>query len=65
MRHDVWSFRGADSHTDHCLVVEEFRKRLSVSKWETQKFDIHRFDLKKLNKVEIMEKFTLKPQTGV
>jgi hypothetical protein len=29
---DVQSFRGADSDTDHYLMVAEFRKRLAVSK---------------------------------
>jgi len=27
---DVWSFRGADFDTDHCLVVAKVRERLAV-----------------------------------
>jgi endonuclease/exonuclease/phosphatase family metal-dependent hydrolase len=34
---DVRSFRGADCHTDHYLVVAKVRERLAVSKRITQK----------------------------
>jgi hypothetical protein len=37
------------------LVVAEVRQRLSVRKWEMQKFDTDSFDLKKVNDVEVRE----------
>jgi len=37
IRHDVQSFRIADCHTGHCLVVADVRERLSASK------QVHRF----------------------
>jgi hypothetical protein len=54
---DVCSFRGADCNTDHCLVVAKLRERISVSKQARQNFDLARFDLKKLNDVEVKEKY--------
>jgi hypothetical protein len=45
--------------TDHYLVVAELRERISVSKQAKQKFDLERFDLKKLVDVEVKEKYQL------
>jgi hypothetical protein len=53
----VLSFRGADCDTDHCLVVAKLRDRISVSKRARQNFDLETFDLKKLNDVEVKEKY--------
>jgi hypothetical protein len=51
---DVRSFRGADYDTDHYTVL---RERISVSKRTRQKFDVERFDLKRLDDVEVREKY--------
>ena len=47
------SFRRADCDTDHSLVVEEVMERLVVGKQTTQKFDVERFNLKKLRELEL------------
>jgi hypothetical protein len=45
------------SLTDHYLVVAELSERISVSKQARQNSDLERFDLKKLNDVEVKEKY--------
>jgi hypothetical protein len=57
---DVRSFRGADSDTDRCLVVAEVREILAVSKPAARKFDVERFDLRKLSKLEVSELYQIK-----
>jgi hypothetical protein len=57
---DVRTFRNVDCDTDHYLVVAKVRERLTVSKRATQKFDMERFNLKKLNEVEGKEEYQVK-----
>jgi hypothetical protein len=47
------------------LVAAELRERLSVSKRVIQKFDMQRFDLRKLNDAEVKDSSRSKLQTGL
>jgi hypothetical protein len=42
------------------LVVAKLRARISVSKTARQNYDLERFDLKKLDDVEVKEKYQVK-----
>jgi hypothetical protein len=54
---DVRPFRAADCDSDHYLVVAKVRERLAVNKQRSQRFDMERFNLKKLNDVGGKEQF--------
>jgi hypothetical protein len=57
---DVRSVRGSDCNADYYLVVTTIGQRLSVSKRAAQKFHDERFDLKKLNDVDVKEQYQVK-----
>jgi len=41
-------------------LVTEVRERLAVNKQEAQKFDVERFNLKKLNELEVRKQYPVK-----
>ena len=53
------SFSGADYGTDHYLVVAKVRERLAVNKAALQRFDGGRFNLRKLNELEIWKQYQI------
>jgi hypothetical protein len=54
---DVRSFRAADCDSDRYLVVAKIRERLAVNKQRSQRFDMERLNLLKLNKVHGKEQY--------
>jgi len=41
-------------------LVAEVRERLAVNKQETRQFDVERFNLKKLNELEVRKQYHIK-----
>jgi len=62
---DLRSFRGADCDTDQYLVVVEVGGSLVVSKKAVQNFHVERFNLRKVNELEIRKEYQIKISTGL
>ena len=62
---DVQSFRGAECDTYHYLVVAKLKERLTASKQAAKKFDVERFNLKKLSERRLESSIRLRSQTGL
>ena len=56
---NVRSFRGAECEADHYLVVAKVRERLAVRNEEAQKSDGGRFNLRKLNDLEVGKQYQI------
>ena len=50
---------GADCDTDHYLVVAHVRERMAVSKQAAQRFERERFNLRKLNGLEVRKQYQI------
>ena len=46
--------------TDHYLVDTKVREKLTVSKQEAQKFEVERFNLRKLNELKARKQYQIK-----
>jgi hypothetical protein len=51
---NVQYIRGADSDTDHYLVVEKVRKTLTLGNKAARECDVERFNLKLLSELEVI-----------
>ena len=56
---DVRSSSGAECETDNYLVVAKFREKLAVNKQAAQKFDMDRFNFRKLNDLEFRKQYQI------
>jgi len=57
---NVLPFKGADYDTDHYLKAAKVCDRMAVNKKGTQKFDLEKLNLRKLNKLEVTKKYHIK-----
>ena len=57
---DIRSIRGSDCDTGHSLLVAKVRERLAVSIQAAQKLDVERFNLRKLNDLEVRKHYHIK-----
>jgi hypothetical protein len=62
---DVRSLRTADCDSEYYLVVAKGRERLAVNKQISRRFDMERFNLKKLNDVEGKEQIVFRCQISL
>ena len=57
---DVRFFRGSDNDTDHYLVVLNVTESLAVSKQAARRFDVKKFNLRKLSELEMRKEYQIK-----
>jgi hypothetical protein len=57
---EVQSFRRDDCDTDHYLVVAKVRERFAICKQAAQKFDMEKFNFRKLNEQEARIQYQIK-----
>jgi len=61
----VRPFSGADCANDHSLVLTKIRERLVVCKQTAQKFNVERFNLRKLSGLELRKQYQIRSQTDM
>ena len=54
------SFRGEECDTDNYPVVAKVKEWLAVSKQETRKFYVERFNLRKLSELQVRKQYQIK-----
>ena len=57
---NVRSVRGTDCDTDYYPMIAKVRERLTVSKEESQRSDVERFNLGKLNDLDVWKQYHIK-----
>jgi hypothetical protein len=50
---------------DHCALVTKIRERLSLSNRTTQKFDMERYNLRRVNEVKVSKEYQVKIRNRV
>jgi hypothetical protein len=55
----MYEVSGELTNTDHCLMVAKFREIMAVSKDAAQNFYMERFNLRKLNKLEVKKQYEI------
>jgi len=58
--YSMYDLSGELTDTDHYLVVAEFSERLAISKQESQKSDVEKFNRAKLNELEVRKRYQIK-----
>jgi hypothetical protein len=61
----VQSFRAANCNAEHYLVVAKVGERLAINKQRSHRYNMKRFNLKKLNEVEVKSNIVLRSQMGL